>query len=327
MKVRELKAEYLDTERFIREKIKEIKNVVGGKKAICALSGGVDSATTAVLGHKALGDSLKIIFVDNGLMRKVDFEIITLFEKATGIPVSCVDARNDFFQALEGQTYFRDKRVNGITETFYLKVLARVAGLQGADFVLHGSIYTDKEETDRGIKPQHNIFGPEYLEESGYQAIEPLIQLRKDGVRKIAKVLGLPDEICFRMPFPGPALACRVLGEVTLERVEVARKADVILEGILGDFIKQNVLDVFQYMAILHHHDEIVPGIRDGKPVEGNVLEISCWNSKDATKADPTPLPHNFLNVLANYIVLQISEITRVVYTIGSKPPLTMEAV
>ena len=200
----------------------EIRSSVGDGWAINALSGGVDSSTVTMLGHRALGDRLKTVFVENGLMRAGEAEQVTSFFRDLGVTVEVVDARAEFFAALKGVTDPEEKR-EAITQTFYRDVFGRLVKESGAKHLLQGTILTDVDETVAGIKRQHNVFeqlGIDPQEAFGYQILEPLIQLRKDGVRKLGEALGLPGELFRRIPFPGPALAARVIGEVTPERVD-----------------------------------------------------------------------------------------------------------
>jgi len=321
MEIKEIKVEELDAEEFIKEKIKEMQQIVGENIAIVALSGGVDSSVTTILGHKALGDKLKVYFIDNGLMRENESEKVASAFKKLGINVEIVDAKKQFFGALKGITDPEEKR-DAITQTFYRKDFAHLVRKNGAKFLLHGTILTDIEETVAGIKKQHNILvqlGIDTEKEFGYQIYEPLKQLRKDGVRKVAKALGLPKSIYKRMPFPGPALACRIIGEVTPEKIEIVRKATAIVERELRN------TKAFQYMAILH--DDKATGMREGKREFGHQIEVRCWDSVDAKTATPTKLPFEVLEKLAKRITTEIPSVVSVTYNITPKPPSTMEAV
>ena len=237
----------MDYQRFVEEQIHEIRQRVGNQLAINALSGGVDSSVVTVLGHRALGERLKTVFIENGLMREGEPErVVNMFEEM-GIPVQLIPAKKEFLDALKGLTDPEEKR-NAITQTFYSQVFGRLVRESGAKFLLHGTILTDIEETVAGIKRQHNILaqiGIDPEKEFGYQIIEPLKTLRKDGVREVAKVLGLPREIVERIPFPGPALATRIVGEVTEERLATIRAATAIVEEELRD------TGAFQYLAVL----------------------------------------------------------------------------
>jgi len=319
--IKEIKTEELDPEKFIKEKIEEIRRIVGKEKAIAALSGGVDSSTTTMLAHRVLGEKLKVFFIDNGLMRQGKAEQVVSTFKLLGIHVGIVNAQKEFFEALKGVTDPEEKR-EAITQTFYRVVLARLIRESGAKFLLHGTILTDIEETLAGIKRQHNILeqlGINTEKEYGYKVIEPLKQLRKDGVRKVAKALGLPKSIWNRMPFLGPALAGRIIGEVTPEKVALVRKATAIVEEALKDS------GAFQYMAILH--EDRVTGMREGKREFGLQIEVRCWESVDARTATPTRLPYEILERLAKRITSEVSGVVSVTYNITPKPPSTMEAV
>jgi len=319
--IKEIAARKLDPGRFIEEKIEELRAAVGGGTAINALSGGVDSSTVTMLGHRALGKKLKTVFVENGLMREDEpRRVATLFRKL-GVPVEVVDARKDFFSALKAITDPEEKR-EAITQTFYKKVFGRVVKRSGARHLLQGTILTDVDETVAGIKRQHNVFeqlGIDPQAAFGYRILEPLIQLRKDGVRKVGHALGLPPEVFDRIPFPGPALAARVIGEVTPERIETVRKATEIVERILCG------VGAFQYLAILH--EDRVTGVRRGKREFGRQIEVRCWDSLDARQATPSRLSFETLDKLAQEIVRKVPGVVSVTYNITPKPPSTIEAV
>ncbi|MGD8687209.1 MAG: asparagine synthase-related protein [Syntrophobacterales bacterium] len=319
--VKEITAQELNPEHFINEKIKDIQDIVMDGMAINALSGGVDSSTVTMLGHRALGNSLKTVFVENGLMRDGEAEqVVGLFQEF-GVKVDVVDARQEFFAALDGVVDPEEKR-EAITQTFYRTVFGRIVKQSGAKYLLQGTILTDVDETVAGIKRQHNVFeqlGIDPQEAFGYRIIEPLVQLRKDGVRMIGKALGLPAELFERIPFPGPALAARVIGEVTPERIETVRQATVVVEQLL------KATDAFQYMAILHN--DRVTGMRDGNRDFGQQIEVRCWESVDARTATPTHLSFEILEKLASEIIRNVPGIVSVTYNIAPKPPSTIEAV
>jgi len=319
--IREITAKKLNTAKFISQKVKEIKDAVGSGLAINALSGGVDSSTVTMLGHKALGKQLKTVFVQNGLMRQDEPQrVVSLFKKL-GVKVEIVDARKEFFASLKGITDPEEKR-EAITQTFYKKVFGRIVRKSGAKHLLQGTILTDVDETIAGIKRQHNVFeqlGIDPQKAFGYRILEPLIQLRKDGVRKVGKALGLPDEVFNRIPFPGPALSARVIGEATPQRIEIVRKATAVVERLLKG------TKAFQYMAILH--EDRVTGMRNGKRDFGQQIEIRCWDSIDARVATPTKLSFETLQKLADQIIRDVPGIVSVTYNIASKPPSTIEAV
>jgi GMP synthase (glutamine-hydrolysing) len=321
MKIREIKVEELNPKEFISERTQEISSLVGKGSAINALSGGVDSSTVTMLGHKALGKRLKTYFINNGLMRQDESQkIVSLFQKL-GVPVEIIDAQKKFFQALKGIADPEEKR-EAITQTFYKDVFGKLVKESKAKYLLQGTILTDVDETVAGIKRQHNVFeqlGIDPKKAFGYKIIEPLVQLRKDGVRKVAEDLGLPESIYKRMPFPGPALSARVIGEVTPEKIGIVRLATAITEEELV------FINAFQYMAILHQ--DRVTGIRDGKRDFGLQIEIRCWDSIDARNAQPTRLPYEVLDRLAHRIVKEVPGVVSVTYNITPKPPSTMEAV
>ena len=319
--IEEIVARNMDVEGFVQAKVSEIQEAVGNGTAINALSGGVDSSAVTMLGHRALGDRLRTVFVQNGLMREGEAERVVELFRNLGVTVHVVDARKDFFAALKGLIDPEEKR-EAITREFYRNVLAREVRESKAKFLLQGTILTDVEETIAGIKRQHNIIeqlGIDPSEAFGYHILEPLVQLRKDGVRKVGEWLGLPDELFRRIPFPGPALSARVIGEVTPERVETVRKATVIVEEMLKD------TGAFQYMAILH--SDRVTGIRDGKRDFGQQIEVRCWDSMDARVATPTELPFKTLREMGSRIAGEVPGVVSVTYNIVSKPPSTIEAV
>ncbi len=317
----EIPAQQLDTERFVEEKVEEIKKSVGDGTAINALSGGVDSSVVTLLGHRALGERLRTVFVENGLMREGEAERVVALFAELGVGVDIVDVRQEFFDALTGLTDPEEKR-EAVTETFYRHVFGRIVRESGAKHLLQGTILTDIDETVAGIKRQHNVFeqlGIDPQEAFGYRILEPLIQLRKDGVRKVGEALGLPTELFARIPFPGPALAARVIGEVTAERIETVRAATAIVERLLRDS------GAFQYMAILH--EDRVTGMRNGQRDFGQQIEVRCWDSVDARTATPTELPFDLLRTLGGEIAREVPGVVSVTYNIASKPPSTIEAV
>jgi len=319
--IEEITARELDVEGFIEAQVGSIQEAVGDGTAINALSGGVDSSTVTMLGHRALGDRLRTVFIDNGLMREGEPEQVAGFFRELGVSVDIVDARDAFFGALSGITDPEEKR-EAVTQTFYKEVFGGIVKESGARVLLQGTILTDVDETVAGIKRQHNVFaqlGIDPQKAFGYGIVEPLIQLRKDGVRKVGKALGLPSELFERIPFPGPALAARVIGEATPERIETVRKATVVVERLLRK------TDAFQYMAILH--EDRVTGMRDGKRDFGLQIEVRCWDSVDARTATPTRLPFDALDDIASGILGEVPGVVSVTYNIGTKPPSTIEAV
>jgi len=321
MSVTEIKANEIDTDRFIATQVSEIRSAVGDGLAINALSGGVDSSAVTLLGHRALGDRLLTYVIQNGLMREGEPERVVALFAGLGVKVRLVDAQEEFFAALKGITDPELKR-EAITQTFYKRVFGRLVKESGAKYLLQGTILTDIDETAAGIKRQHNVFeqiGINPQEAFGYKIIEPVVQLRKDGVRKVAQALGLPAEVANRPPFPGPALSARVIGEATRERIALVRQATAITERILAD------VPAFQNMTILH--EDRVTGMRDNRREFGLQLEIRCWDSVDARVAKPTRLPWEKLEALAGELTSKVPGVVSVTYAIAPKPPSTMEVV
>jgi len=319
--INEIKLQDLIAGEFIDEKVKEISDAVGDGIAINALSGGVDSSVVTMIGHRALGKKLRTVFIQNGLMREGEPEMVAGIFRNLGVEIEIIDSRVEFLDALKGITDPEMKR-EAITQAFYKKVFGRIVRESGAKYLLQGTILTDVDETVAGIKRQHNVFaqlGIDPQETFGYRILEPLIQLRKDGVRAVGKALGLPEEIFARIPFPGPALAARIIGEVTEEKLAIVRKATSVVERLLSG------RGAFQYMAILH--EDRVTGIRDGKRDFGRQIEVRCWDSIDARTATPTRLPFEVLEKLAGEIISEVPGVVSVTYNITSKPPSTIEAV
>ncbi|MEE9934776.1 MAG: ExsB family transcriptional regulator [Deltaproteobacteria bacterium] len=321
MKMKEIKASTMNVEKFIDDKVRNIRNAVGNGLAVNALSGGVDSCVVTALGHKALGSRLKTYMIDNGIMRENEPAQVAAAFKKLGIAVEVIDASKAFFAALQGLTDPEEKR-EAITQTFYKNVFGKLVVKSKAQYLLQGTILTDVDETVAGIKRQHNVFeqlGIDPQKAFGYKILEPLIELRKDGVRKAGAGLGLPAAMFDRIPFPGPALAARVIGEVTPARIALVRKATAITEAALKN------TKAFQYLAILH--EDRVTGMRDGKRVFGNQIEIRSWDSTDARKASPSRLSFDVLEKIAAKITKELPEVVSVTYNITSKPTSTIEAI
>ncbi|MFH1551917.1 MAG: asparagine synthase-related protein [bacterium] len=320
MELQEIKACDLNPEEFIRRKVKEISDIVGNGIVINALSGGIDSSVVTKFGYDALGNRLKTFFIDTGLMRQNEPENVASVFRGLGIDIQIVDAQQEFLEALKGITQPEEKR-EAITQTFYKNVFGKLVRDSGAKFLLQGTILTDVEETVAGIKRQHNVFeqlGIDPQEVFGYKIIEPLVCLRKDGVRKVAFSLGLPRSIYNRMPFPGPGLAIRIIGEVTSEELEIVRKATYIVEKEL------QFTYAFQYLAVLYK-DKVI-GMRDNKRVCGRQIEVRCWNSIDARTAEPTDLSRETRIKIVEEITNTISDVVSVTFNETPKPPCTIEA-
>jgi GMP synthase (glutamine-hydrolysing) len=310
----------VDYRAFVEQKIAEIREEVGSECAINALSGGVDSSVVTVLGHRALGDRLKTFFVDSALMREGEPEQVKDIFADMCIPVELVDARAEFLDALAGLTDPEEKR-NAVTDTFYRRVFGDLVRKTGAKHLLHGTILTDVEETVAGVKRQHNILsqvGIDPRQEYGYHVLEPLATLRKDGVREVAKALGLPPKVAERIPFPGPALATRIVGEVTEPRLATVRAATAVVEEELGK------TGTFQYLAVLL--DDKATGIRNGQREFGQIVVVRCIDSVDARTATPVELPWETLHRICKRIT-SIEGVNRCVYDLTPKPPATIEYV
>ena len=309
----------MNYKKFIDEKIKEIRKTVGREKAISVLSGGVDSSTVTVLGYKALEKKLKVVFINNGLMRENEPENVAETFKKLGIRVEIINAKEKFLKALKGKTDPEEKR-KVISKVFYEDVFKKILKKNKIKFLLQGTNLTDVEETVAGIKFQHNVLeqiGISPEKEYGYKIIEPLIQLRKNEIREVAKLLGLPEEIHQRIPFPGPALAARIIGEITPGKIFLIRKATSIVEKELKNS------GAFQYFPVLM--EDKATGIKKGKREFGKIIIIRCVESKDARIATPTKLPWKILGKITKRITAEIPEVTRVCYDITPKPPATIE--
>jgi len=321
MNVKEITPAKLNVKKFIATQVDELRKTVGDGLAVNALSGGVDSSVVTMLGHRALGKRLKTYFVSNGIMREGEpAYIVGVFAKL-GVAVELVPAEDAFFGALSGLTDPEQKR-EAITQTFYKKVFGDLVRASGARFLLQGTNWTDVEETVAGVKRQHNILeqlGIDTQKAFGYKVLEPVLQLRKTAIRTVGKALGLPEEIYARPPFPGPALAARVIGEVTRERVAIVRKATAILEEELAG------CGAFQYLAILH--EDKVTGMRVGRRDFGAQIELRCFESTDAITATVTRLPWERLEKLAARITTEVPGVVSVTYNITTKPPSTIEAI
>jgi GMP synthase (glutamine-hydrolysing) len=319
--LKEVRLDTSNVEQFIKEQSDTIAQSIGSGLAINALSGGVDSSVVTMLGHRAIGKRLRTYFIENGLMRKGESQKIVSIFKDLGVLVEVIDAKSRFLNALGGVTDPEEKR-EAITQTFYKDVFGKLVKESSANFLLQGTILTDVDETIAGIKRQHNVFeqlGIDTQKSFGYKILEPLVQLRKDSVRVLGKALGLPEDIYSRPPFPGPALAARIIGEVTQEKLDIIRRATFILENEFVD------IKAFQYMAILHN--DRVTGMRDGKRAFGLQIEIRCWDSVDARTATPTNVPYELLRRLADSITREVPGVVSVTYNLATKPPSTIEAI
>ncbi|MCV9884608.1 glutamine-hydrolyzing GMP synthase [Metabacillus halosaccharovorans] len=310
-------------ENFIEMETDKLKQKVGNKKVLCALSGGVDSSVVAVLIHKAIGDQLTCIFVDHGLLRKNEAEsVMKTFSEGFNMNVIKVDAKDRFLDKLKGVSDPEQKR-KIIGNEFIYVFDDESAKLEGIEFLAQGTLYTDIIEsgtaTAQTIKSHHNVGGlPEDME---FQLIEPLNTLFKDEVRALGTELGIPDEIVWRQPFPGPGLGIRVLGEITDEKLEIVRESDYILR----EEIKKAGLDrdIWQYFTVLPDIRSV--GVMGDARTYDYTIGIRAVTSIDGMTSDWARIPWDVLEVISTRIVNEVKHINRVVYDITSKPPATIE--
>ncbi len=311
----------VEAEKFIEEKVGWLKENAEGKNTVWALSGGVDSSVVAMLGHRAIPDDMTAVFLDDGLMRKDEPQWVKDTFAGVGIDVKVHDVASNFFDALKGHVEAEDKR-KAFREAFY-STFANVAKEHEAEILLQGTIAADIKETQGGIKSQHNILeqiGINPLEKYGYTILEPVKELYKPGVREIARALDMPKEISERMPFPGPGLATRVLGEVTPEKVAKLRDAMVIVEEETKD------IPSFQAFAVITG-DRGTGMTEGGERRYGEMIIVRVVQSTDAITADVVELPWETLNKIRERITSSIPDVTHVMYDLTPKPPATIEFV
>jgi len=298
-------------EKFIPKAIDRIKEQAKGK-TIIALSGGVDSSVCAVLAYRAIGDDLIPIYIDTGLMRKGETKRIKeIFEDMN---LQTIDAKDRFLGALVGIKDPEEKR-KVVGETF-IRVFEEEAREINAEYLIQGTIYPDRIESDGGIKSHHNVGGlPEHIDFKGI--IEPIDDLYKDEVREVAWALDLPEEICERMPFPGPGLSVRIIGEVTEEKVDVVREANAIVEEELLEQFKP-----WQTFAAVIGKGT---GVKGDVRVHGWIIAVRAVGSRDGMTAEALELPWETLRKIESRISGEIASVARVLYDLSPKPPATIE--
>jgi GMP synthase (glutamine-hydrolysing) len=310
---------------FIESAIGDIREKAGREKIVCGISGGVDSSVTAVLVHKAIGDHLTCIFVDNGVLRAGEAKKVEeTLRKHFRMKIHCVDASERFLNRLKGVTDPEVKRKRIGNE--FIKVFEEEATtIKGVKFLAQGTLYPDVIESvpfkgpSATIKSHHNVGG--LLKRMKLKLIEPLRELFKDEVRVLGKELGLPDEIINRHPFPGPGLAIRVIGEVTKERCDILRKADTI---VLDEIKKARLYkELWQSFAVLLPVKSV--GVMGDERTYENVIAVRAVKSLDGMTADWARIPHDVLGIISNMIINEVKGVNRVVYDISSKPPSTIE--
>ncbi|MEC2071014.1 glutamine-hydrolyzing GMP synthase [Alkalihalophilus marmarensis] len=310
-------------ENFIEIEMEKIRAQVGNKKVLCALSGGVDSSVVAVLIHKAIGDQLTCMFIDHGLLRKDEAEgVMKTFSEGFNMNVIKVDAQERFLSKLKGVSDPEQKR-KIIGNEFIYVFEEETSQLTDMDFLAQGTLYTDIIEsgtdTAQTIKSHHNVGG--LPEDMKFTLIEPLNTLFKDEVRELGSELGIPDEIVWRQPFPGPGLGIRVLGEITEEKLEIVRESDAILR----EEIKKAGLDreIWQYFTALPDMRSV--GVMGDARTYDYTVGIRAVTSIDGMTSDWARIPWDLLELISTRIVNEVKNVNRVVYDVTSKPPATIE--
>jgi GMP synthase (glutamine-hydrolysing) len=308
---------------IIEAQVKAVRERVGSSRAICGLSGGVDSAVAAALVHKAIGHQLTCVFVDTGLMRKDEGDqVVETFRRHQGIELIHVRAADRFFQGLEGVTDPEQKR-KVIGELFIRVFEDAAGGIEDATFLVQGTLYPDVIESGTKdaakIKSHHNVGGlPDDME---FELVEPLRTLFKDEVRRVGEELGLPEEIVWRQPFPGPGLGVRIIGEVTAEKVAMLQQADALVREELRRAGLER--EIWQSFAVLPDIRSV--GVMGDERTYAHPIIIRAVTSEDAMTADWARIPYDVLEVMSSRIINEVDGVNRVAYDITSKPPGTIE--
>jgi len=312
------------TESIVDTQVAAVRNQIGNGRAICALSGGVDSSVAAALVHRAIGANLTCIYVDTGLMRKNESDqVVETFKRNLGIELVHVDAGDEFFDKLQGVTDPEQKR-KVIGETFVRIFERYTGGVTDAAFLVQGTLYPDVIESggregSATIKSHHNVGG--LPDDMTLSLCEPLRDLFKDEVRTLGTALGLPDEIVWRQPFPGPGLGVRIIGEVTREKVRILQDADAIVREEIHDAGLDR--DIWQAFAVLADIRSV--GVMGDERTYARPIIIRAVTSDDAMTADWARLPYELLATMSSRIVNEVDGVNRVAYDITSKPPGTIE--